>query len=126
MEKEGKKLKKALVETKMIPWQYFSHFSGVISKHIPICVDAMREVGLKLYDNLYVPCHMHYLSAEEAANVEVPEWVTIAFMEIWSHVFCNKAENNIDLKKIRILTNFPCFFPHFITIKIYSRISIKF
>jgi len=73
LEEEGTKLKKALVESKLIPWPQFSHFSGVVAKHIPICVDAMRQVGLTLYDNLYVPCHMHFLSAQDAANVELPE-----------------------------------------------------
>lgn len=75
MEKEGtQKLKRALVETKLIPWQKFSHFSGVIGTHIHTVVEAIREIGLKpQYSNLYVPCHMHYLSAEDAANIEVPE-----------------------------------------------------
>ncbi|XP_059476513.1 uncharacterized protein LOC132197311 [Neocloeon triangulifer] len=74
LEKGGAKLKKALTETKLIPWHRFSHFSGVHVRHIPICVEILSAVGVNLHTgNLYVPCHMHYASAEDAANIEIPE-----------------------------------------------------
>jgi hypothetical protein len=70
MEADGTKLKKALVKTKMIQWQKFSHFSAVVGSHAPICVYALQEIGVI---SQTVPCHMFYLPAEEAANIEVPE-----------------------------------------------------
>ncbi|CAB3376460.1 Hypothetical predicted protein [Cloeon dipterum] len=73
MEKEGTKLRTVLSESKLIPWDRLSHFSGVIERHIPICAEAIRQVGLTPVDNLYVPCYMHYIAAEDAAKVEVPE-----------------------------------------------------
>jgi hypothetical protein len=59
-------LKRCLIDTKLIPWEQFSHFTGVIERHAMEIVKVLQEIGYKTSDNEIGPSYLLHIPIEKA------------------------------------------------------------
>ncbi|XP_059477283.1 uncharacterized protein LOC132197768 [Neocloeon triangulifer] len=72
-EKDGGKLKRALMRTKHVDWETLRHFSGVLDRHVPLCMEVLRAKGFQSSDKVRLNCNMHYVPKYEfSASLNLP------------------------------------------------------
>jgi len=58
----------ALMNTTKIRWDTLRHFSGVLDKHVPLCMEVLRAKGFHSSEKVRLHCTMHYLPKYDFAT----------------------------------------------------------
>jgi len=72
-------LKSCLARTKLIPWEDFTHFTGVLERHAVVMSEVLKSKGFKNTEKEISQSFLLHIPIEEALQQKIPKYVISNF-----------------------------------------------